>query len=79
MDRILRAEGVFFHGFVLQSLHMSGYARCQLFYPTFAAGCYGLSKSGMDVLAGYGFCTPHTSYQRLRNDLIDTAQRKIRF
>jgi len=79
MNRVLKAEGVFFHGFVLQSLHMSGYARSQLFYPTFAAGCHGLSKGGMDVLAGYGFCTPHSSYNRLRNDLLDTAKRKVRY
>lgn len=79
MDRVQKAESTFFHGFVLQSVHLSGSARGQLFYPTFAAGCHGLSKSGMDILAGYGFCTPHTSYQRLRSDLIATAERKVRF
>jgi len=64
METVIKDNGCYFHGFVLQSLHMAGYNRSQLFYPTFAAGCHGLSKMGMDILASYGYCSPHTSYQR---------------
>jgi len=78
MNRILRANASYFHGFVLQSLHMSGYNRSQLFYPTFAASCHGLSKMGMDMLAGYGYCSPHTSFQRQRFQLYALAKNKVR-
>ena len=78
MDRVLDAEGNFFHGFILQSIHMSGHARTQLFYPTFAATCHGLSKMGRDMFASYGFCTPHTSYHRLRDDIVARANQRIR-
>lgn len=78
MERVLESEGNFFHGFVLQSIHISGSARTQLFYPTFAAHCHGLSKMGRDMFAAYGFCTPHTSFHRLREDIAVQAQLKIR-
>jgi len=79
MERIMKAEGTAFYGFVLQMLNLSGKSRRQLFYPAFAAKCHGLSKMGIDQLAAYGFCTPHTSYHRLREQLLQQATAKIRF
>ena len=79
METLLKDNSSYFHGFVLQSLHMSGYNRSQLFYPTFAAACHGLSKMGMDMLAGYGYCSPHTSYQRQRTELCELAKNKVRY
>ena len=78
MDVLLSAEGNRFHGFMLNGLQMSGQARNQLFYTTFAATAHGLTKSGMDLMSSYGWTLPHTSFYRARDRLINEVQQKVR-
>lgn len=79
MDQLIKHDGCYFHGFFLQSVHMSGLSRQQLFYTTYSASCHGLSKMGKDILARYGFATPNTSFLRLRDDLLQRAKTKVRY
>ena len=79
MDALLATEGNRFHGYMLSGLLMSGKARRQIFYPTFAATSHGLSKSGMDLLSSYGFSTPHTSFYRQRDELLARCRTTARY
>jgi len=78
MARLLDIEGNRFHGYMLLGVQISGKARRQLFYPTFAASAHGLTKTGMDSLASYGFTAPHTSFYRRRDELVQQQKQRIR-
>ena len=77
MARVIAAEGNRFHGYMLLGVQISGKARRQLFYPTFAASAHGLTKTGMDTLASYGFTSPHTTFYRRRDELVREHKQRI--
>jgi hypothetical protein len=65
---IMQRERGAFHGYVLVGATNVGHAgKPQVFYTTFAARYHGLSRTGIDLLAFYGFAMPSSNY--------DTTQR----
>jgi hypothetical protein len=64
---IMNRERGSFHGYVLAATTNVGNAgKPQVFYTTFAARYHGLSRTGIDLLAFFGYAMPSTNYDKIQ-------------
>jgi hypothetical protein len=66
-DTILAENQISFHGWLLLQINSIGSnGRRQMFYVTFIAKYYGLSREGIDLLAAYGYGVTKDMFDDLR-------------
>ena len=66
-DTILADNQISFHGWLLLQINtMGSHGRRQMFYVTFIAKYYGLSREGIDLMAAYGFGVTKDMFDKLR-------------
>jgi len=56
-----------FHGWLIMQINSIGNkGKRQMFYVTFIAKYFGLSREGIDIMAGYGYGVTLDMYDKLR-------------
>jgi hypothetical protein len=79
MDGLLERELGGFHGWVLKScLSMGNLGKRQIFFTTFVARYFGLSRMGSSMLANYGFATSPSQYDTIKAETVLTARAQTR-
>ena len=69
-----REDGAF-HGWVIKAVaNIGDTGKKQMFFTTFVARYHGLSKSGADILAHYGYCMKRTLYKEMRKAAINNSR-----
>ena len=79
-EQMLTRDKLAFHGWVMWAIANVGYnGRDQLFFHTFFARYHGLSRSGSDMLARFGYCMPRTRYMARKKEMVKSAKLQTKY
>ena len=79
-DELIRHNSNGFIGWLIfHTAKIGGLCRRQLFYHTFVAHYFGLSREGIDTLSRYGYTLPIRSFDDNREDILLDNLTKTRY
>jgi hypothetical protein len=79
VEKVVVRERGGFHGWVLKSVSSIGNTgKRQMFFTTFVARYFGLSRMGVSVLANFGFATSQSQYDTIKRETLVQARAETR-
>lgn len=76
-NQIVTRERSKFHGWIMSSCNSIGnFGKKQLFFSSFVARYHGLSRSGQDILAKFGYATSKTMHGDLHREQFELSTEK---